>query len=102
MHHACRGLLLAGLKTLEISYWNSYVGVGQMGGHGTFIDPRIGLVIRQTPIASRHSLTSSSRISSASKRRSLRAAASIDRPPIAEGACSATRQGARHVIRGRC
>jgi hypothetical protein len=32
-----------------ISYWNSYVGVGQMGGHGTFIDPRIGLVIRQTP-----------------------------------------------------
>ena len=32
-----------------ISYWNSYVGVGQMGGHGTFIDPRIGLVIRQVP-----------------------------------------------------
>ena len=32
-----------------ISYWNSYVGVGQMGGQGTFIDPRIGLVIRQRP-----------------------------------------------------
>ena len=32
-----------------IWYWNSYVGVGQMGGRGTFIDPRIGLVIRQTP-----------------------------------------------------
>jgi mono/diheme cytochrome c family protein len=32
-----------------ISYWNSYVGVGQMGGHGTFVDPRIGLVIRQFP-----------------------------------------------------
>ena len=32
-----------------ISYWNSYVGVSQMGGHGTFIDPRIGLVIRQSP-----------------------------------------------------
>ena len=32
-----------------ISYWNSYVGVGQMGGHGTFIDPRIGLVIKQFP-----------------------------------------------------
>ena len=32
-----------------ISYWNSYVGVGQMGGHGTFRDPRIGLFIRQTP-----------------------------------------------------
>jgi mono/diheme cytochrome c family protein len=32
-----------------ISYWNSYVGVGQMGGHGTFIDQRIGLVIQQSP-----------------------------------------------------
>ncbi len=32
-----------------ISYWNSYVGVGQMGGHGTFQDQRIGLSITQTP-----------------------------------------------------
>ncbi|HZJ32850.1 MAG TPA: c-type cytochrome [Vicinamibacterales bacterium] len=32
-----------------ISYWNSYVGVGQMGGRGTFIDPRIPLFILQTP-----------------------------------------------------
>ena len=32
-----------------ISYWNSYVGVGQMGGHGNFSDPRIQLFIRQTP-----------------------------------------------------
>ena len=32
-----------------ISYWNSYVGVGQMGGRGNFSDPRIGLFIRQTP-----------------------------------------------------
>jgi mono/diheme cytochrome c family protein len=31
-----------------ISYWNSYVGIGQMGGQGTFADPRIGLFIRQT------------------------------------------------------
>ena len=31
------------------SYWNSYVGVGQMGGRGTFTDPRIGLFINQTP-----------------------------------------------------
>ena len=30
-------------------YWNSYVGVGQMGGQGNFSDPRIGLVITQTP-----------------------------------------------------
>lgn len=26
----------------EISYWNRYVAVTQMGGHGTFKDPRIG------------------------------------------------------------
>jgi len=32
-----------------ISYWNSYVGVSQMGGHGRFADPRIGLSIQQTP-----------------------------------------------------
>ena len=32
-----------------ISYWNSYVGVGQMGGKGTFNDPRIGLFINQRP-----------------------------------------------------
>jgi mono/diheme cytochrome c family protein len=32
-----------------ISYWNSYVGVGQMGGQGNFSDPRIGLSITQTP-----------------------------------------------------
>jgi mono/diheme cytochrome c family protein len=32
-----------------ISYWNSYVGVGQMGGHGDFSDPRIGLFIDQSP-----------------------------------------------------
>jgi hypothetical protein len=32
-----------------ISYWNAYVGVGQMGGQGNFRDPRIGLSITQTP-----------------------------------------------------
>ena len=32
-----------------ISYWNSYVGVGQMGGKGQFSDPRIGLFIHQAP-----------------------------------------------------
>jgi mono/diheme cytochrome c family protein len=32
-----------------ISYWNSYVGVTQMGGHGSFSDPRIGISVTQTP-----------------------------------------------------
>jgi hypothetical protein len=32
-----------------ISYWNSYVGVSQMGGKGRFNDPRIGVFINQRP-----------------------------------------------------
>jgi hypothetical protein len=32
-----------------ISYWNSYVGVGQMGGQGRFNDRRISLFINQRP-----------------------------------------------------
>ena len=32
-----------------ISYWNNYVGVTQMGGHGNFRDDRIPLVITQSP-----------------------------------------------------
>lgn len=47
------GLKGVGFETVTadgpISYWNSYVGVGQMGGHGSFNDPRIGLFINQTP-----------------------------------------------------
>jgi hypothetical protein len=47
------GLKGVGFETVTadgpISYWNSYVGVGQMGGHGRFNDPRLGLFINQTP-----------------------------------------------------
>jgi mono/diheme cytochrome c family protein len=47
------GLKNVGFETFTgdgpISYWNSYVGVGQMGGKGSFSDPRIGLFIKQTP-----------------------------------------------------
>ena len=32
-----------------ISYWNSYVGVTQMGGQGQFFDPRIGVEVFQSP-----------------------------------------------------
>jgi mono/diheme cytochrome c family protein len=32
-----------------ISYWNAYVAVTQMHGHGNFSDPRLGVDIRQTP-----------------------------------------------------
>jgi mono/diheme cytochrome c family protein len=47
------GLKGVGFETFTadgpISYWNSYVGVGQMGGQGNFSDPRIGLFIKQAP-----------------------------------------------------
>jgi mono/diheme cytochrome c family protein len=47
------GLKNVGFETFTgdgpISYWNSYVGVGQMGGKGNFSDPRIGVFIEQTP-----------------------------------------------------
>jgi mono/diheme cytochrome c family protein len=32
-----------------ISYWNGYVGIGQMGGQGNFSDQRIGVTIQQSP-----------------------------------------------------
>ena len=32
-----------------ISYWNSYVAVTQMGGQGSFSDPRLGISITQEP-----------------------------------------------------
>jgi len=32
-----------------ITYWNAYVAVTQMGGHGNFSDPRLGIDISQTP-----------------------------------------------------
>jgi hypothetical protein len=47
------GLQDVGFETFSgdgpISYWNNYVGVTQMGGHGSFSDPRIGISITQTP-----------------------------------------------------
>jgi hypothetical protein len=32
-----------------VSYWNAYVAVTQMGGHGSFDDPRLGIRITQEP-----------------------------------------------------
>jgi hypothetical protein len=46
---------LAGVKLAtytgdgDISYWNDYVGVTQMGGRGVFIDRRIGVKVVRTP-----------------------------------------------------
>jgi hypothetical protein len=47
------GLSGVGFETFTgdgpISYWNSYVGVTQMGGQGTFKDPRIKVSVTQKP-----------------------------------------------------
>lgn len=47
------GLQGVGFETFNgdgpISYWNNYVGVTQMGGHGSFSDPRIGVTVTQRP-----------------------------------------------------
>ena len=50
------GLRGVGFETFSgdgpISYWNAYVGIGQMGGQGTFHDARVppaGIFITQTP-----------------------------------------------------
>jgi mono/diheme cytochrome c family protein len=47
------GLQGVGFETFNgdgpISYWNGYVGVTQMGGHGSFSDPRILVSVTQTP-----------------------------------------------------
>jgi mono/diheme cytochrome c family protein len=32
-----------------VSYWNAYVAVTQMGGHGSFVDDRLGIAIHQDP-----------------------------------------------------
>jgi Cytochrome c len=32
-----------------VSYWNAYVAVTQMHGHGSFADPALGINIQQTP-----------------------------------------------------
>ena len=47
------GLQNVGFETFTgdgpISYWNNYVAVTQMGGHGSFSDPRLGISITQRP-----------------------------------------------------
>jgi mono/diheme cytochrome c family protein len=47
------GLAGVGFETFTgdgpISYWNNYVGVTQMGGQGSFSDPRIGVEVAQKP-----------------------------------------------------
>ena len=39
-----------------VSYWNRYVAVTQMGGQGSFFDPRLGLFIFQFPDLVHHKL----------------------------------------------
>jgi hypothetical protein len=60
------GLKGVGFETFTadgtISYWNGYVGVGQMGGQGSFSDPRIGHSSRRRRISSHRNWQRSSTI----------------------------------------
>jgi hypothetical protein len=33
----------------DIAYWNRYVGVTQMHGHGSFVEPRLGINVQNPP-----------------------------------------------------
>jgi mono/diheme cytochrome c family protein len=33
----------------DIAYWNRYVGVTQMHGHGSFVEPRLGINVQNAP-----------------------------------------------------
>ena len=47
------GLRQVALETFTgdgpVSYWNAYVAITQMHGHGTFVDPRIGVSVSNPP-----------------------------------------------------
>ena len=81
-----------------ISYWNSYVGVGQMGGQGSFSDPRISLTITQTPDLVTPKLRALLEYQ-LSLRTPIRrqAASTISRRAAANGS-SAAKRGARRAI----
>ena len=85
-----------------ISYWNSYVGVGQMGGHGNFSDPRIGLSITQDARSRHAEARGAAGLSiefadagAAAQGRSIRQRHS------AASSCFEARPDARRAIRGR-
>jgi hypothetical protein len=88
------GLKGVGFETFTadgpISYWNSYVGVGQMGGHGNFSDPRVGIFITQDP-----DLVTPKLPALLDYQLSLRA------PKAPKGIYSATKPGAPRAIRVR-
>ena len=99
------GLKGVGFETFTadgpIWYWNSYVGVGQMGGHGSFSDPRIGLFIRQTP-----DLVTPKLAALLDYQLRLRVPdppdGSFDKKPrSAASGCSATKRDAQRAIRRR-
>ena len=92
------GLQLVGFETYTgdgfISYWNSYVGVSQMGGQGTFRDRRIGVSIVQTPDLVTPKLLPLLLYQLSLKTPGRPREASIERPRRAEVAYLRTKRGA--------
>ena len=79
----------------DIAYWNRYVGVTQMGGHGSFSDARTGVNVtngRDDLITSKLPALQAYQLSL--PHRSRPPAASIRSPPHAERPCSTVRASA--------
>ncbi len=75
-----------------VSYWNAYVAVTQMGGHGNFRDDRLGINIQQSP-----DLVTSKLPALRAYQLSLRAPA----PPSGSYDAAAAKRG-RVVFAGNC
>ena len=99
------GLAGVGFETFTgdgpIWYWNSYVGVGQMGGQGRFNDPRIGLFINQTPDLVTPKLAALLDYQLSLRSPKAPAGSSIAGRQIAGGGCSAARRAAARAIKAR-
>jgi hypothetical protein len=99
------GLKGVGFETFTgdgpVSYWNSYVGVDQMGGHGSFSDPRLGISITQTPDLVTPKLAALLAYQLSLRVPDQREALWTRQRRSAASTCSATRQDARPAISHR-
>jgi hypothetical protein len=100
------GLEGVGFETFNgdgpISYWNNYVAVTQMGGHGSFNDPRIGVSVVQTPDQVTPKLPALAEINGAFRRRRRRTEISLARRRNAARISLWARRIVRPAISRRC
>ena len=86
----------------DVAYWNRYVGVTQMHGHGSFDDPRIGVHVDNPPDIISPLLPALQEYQLSLNAPLLLREASIPRRPAAATMCSPAPDSAPHVTRARC